>query len=416
MRRLIIIFSIVLVALIATPFIIRSIKTARIKAEYKEVLATAKKKGLPTTWAEFENQGNHCLPKDNADVFYLELEEYKRTMRPDDRDLDSNLLFAPSSFQLLDTKRFLESNRDALQLIEKATSRPHCQVLADWSQGYALVTEEWALIKDASLLLEIRACYRAQSGDVAGALRDFDRLMVMARHCDEDLGSTGHYRALSIRIRTLKNVASLVVRGNPKPTFRAFLIKLVDQFPDFDPQKVFRMELVSMLDLIDKCNTPEGRKKLGIPESELKGLIGKLLKVAQSEDQARLRIAKGMLAYWEALSLPVDQMDEQCNKAQNEYLEGLVSFPYAANIYSMISSSPSPSSSMRLTIAYKQILKALIQTTATPSLPKMYKTDYLTDPWLHVPLKYLNDGKHLLISAGEPGSKENGAELNIPLR
>jgi len=163
------------------------------------------------------------------------------------------------------------------------------------------------------------------------------------------------------------------------------------------------------LGTIDLSLTPEGLHQLGLkPENVSKA--ESLIPLLQPHAVGRIKVVKAVRAYWAALHGPADRIGSGAKRASFELMQGLLSFPTAASVYSDFGAADRPPLELvcgikGLKVVYRAVLRAL----ASKDFWKPVKTSDLLSPWTGKPLACRYDGERIEVTIDRGGDEYEGA-------
>ncbi|MCH7904290.1 MAG: hypothetical protein IH944_06945 [Armatimonadetes bacterium] len=102
-------------------------------------------------------------------------------------------------FDIEEVNKYFEAIVELLLLAELAAELPEYRAYKDWSNPVIILIPEFAIAKQVSKALAVRAMLSLEDGEVDAALVDLRRMLQIANHMDQSGFWIGHLVAIAIR-------------------------------------------------------------------------------------------------------------------------------------------------------------------------------------------------------------------------
>jgi hypothetical protein len=395
-----------------TPGFLDRIDAARDAAAFQAQLRLARADGLPTTAAEFAAGVHPARPAENAAGIYLMLPAFhKKNDTPS--GVEEELVFHPSAKTRAAAETLLNDRREYLTKIDEAVSKPHCWWNRDWSQGFTNMPED-AEMRTAAKFLALRASLKASNGHPEAALGDIQKIFAMSRQAAEDPTSFAGFVHDSIAIMALQRLAWWSFAHPRDGLYRLALRSSMSKFPELDLKRDHRMDLYSMLWLVDSTLTPEGRRVLGLHgDQESIGL--RLGTGPISQSRARIEIVRAERELWMAIRLPASLRDKTLADATAKLNKCILAFPDASSVMFQYTQDPlSDSPRQKQRAARKETYVAICRALANATVAQRIETKDLLSPFDGQPLRYHFDGRQIDVEVSMGDEDHDSVTLKIP--
>ncbi len=377
-------------------------------ATFQSQLRLAWADGLPTNGAQLETTIPTASQSENAAPIYRKMGEGRKQdalssyrFQSDIGKANGALLRNPSTTNLEAARKLLQANRSILDLADQATKLPRCWFNRDWSLGMAVLLPEFADMKNAAKLLEVRGSVAASQGDVAGAIKAAREIMVVSRHSEEDGLDLSMLEGESICSAALYELAAECVLHPSVRAYRDELKHALVAEPKPDLVRESRYHLWQMLSTIDLCSTAEGRKKLGMKDDSV-GAGVSIISMLLSPPRPKVEIVKADRQFWAALKMPSELMPERVSDAVTKEHIALFGFPLAMKLLLANSSERGPADPVLTRIENWRVRRlpyeAVVRATANGFVARSIRTTDLADADPSNPMEYSYDGKQVSIS------------------
>ncbi len=394
----------------------KRVAAGRDAAEYKEQLKLARAEGIPTTAAEFAATIPPAKPEENAAALYRQLQPLVKALG-NPQEAEVNLLANPSPKTLTAAKSLVQSAQTVYALLDTATEKPRCWFDRDWSEGAAVLLPEFAQMKAGARFLALRGSIAAAEGRVQDALKDARRIFVISKHAGEEGTGISASVAEAIYFLDLHDIATWCVEHPGVTEYRDALEQAVRAIPKRNIQRENRDRLWLMLDLTERSLTPKGQRELGLKPGDV-GVTENLASAFANPARARVEMVKAGRDYFKALDLPQSQMSAAVDSALKREDGAIEAFPAAANVMNMIWAEVDPvtplTNRQMHQAAYAVALEAFdFEGFYHGAVPRTLDTSHVGDKFGQFQIKYVFDGKRMLITVtGPPGVSP--LELSIP--
>jgi len=405
------------VVVAAMAVVVVRIQAARRDAPFEEQMRLARAEGIPTTVAEFKATVPVPPESENAAPYYRKLDPKTHRTKIDHRELARLVVFEPSSENISKARAALSEFRDWLDIADIATSKPHCWFDRDWGLGYAVLLPEYAQGKKLAKALLLRGSIAASEHKPELAVKDAKAVLQIAKHFREEPLQIAEYVARSLEEYVLRQLSYWCYQYRGVALYRSELEAAVNGLPAFDLKKVHRYDLVELLITIKLCETKDGRDKIGLKDSDLPPAASvAILTALQPPDVGRVKIVKALRDQWAAFDKPVQDRSRLIAKAENDLMQGLLSFPTVAKLYDALELSDEKyvTDQDDVTNAKKLLYRAILRATSTSPISKSIKTSDLMSPFDQKPVTYSFDGKTMVIDVSFPANMRKKLTLEIP--
>lgn len=361
------------------------------------------------TAAEFTALIKPAKPAENAAPLYRHLKGLWKS-GDDPAQATEALVFFPSEKSRAAARDMVAKDGAYLKIVDEATDRPRCWFNRDWSLGYAVLLPEYAEMKRASRALGLRASLAVDRGDDAEALRDIDRIFRIAEHSGEEPIEIADLVKQSIYTLGCNYLAWWTYMDHGKAVFLDRLNRAIRTHPRLDARLAQLSEPYMLLGFLDDFETDEGRRRVGIKESDIPKLLV-VMSAFQNKTLGRTRIVEAARRYQAAFALPPAQRDAAQASALAERDRGLAAFPVAADVYEKLNSGieDRPTSAIeKNSLAWEQAFTAEARALRHYPVPKSIPTGDLKSPFDGTPLTYSFDGKQIVIQVSRETSFDSG--------
>lgn len=380
---------------VSIPFVWHRIRDARDAAALNEQLKLARAEGMATTAAEYRAGIPSAKPEENAAPLYRKL---RGGNQPNWSKLISDVVLRGDAASLRAAKDALAEREDNLKLAEQAAKFPRCWFDRPWEDGVAVLFPEYAQMKNVAKALALRGTVAAWERRPDDALADAGRIFTIAAHAGEEPHPIAHLVRESIQAIGIRALAEWGLHVRSEKRYAIALGRAAASMTAPDLKSEVRGELYNVLSLVELCQTPEGRAKLGLREDEVAPVEG-LMSVLLPPGQAKVAIVKAERAYWAALDAPRPERGERMKAAYFEVLKGLVAFPTAAKVYTALGSEDDPMAERLEGFRSRQMQYIALARALQAGVPKTLDTRDLLSPYDGKPLKYRFDGHQIQIEA-----------------
>lgn len=411
-RRWLWILSGLIVAGVAIGVVVTRAHSAEDERALQEQIRLARAEGLPTNWREYAATIKTAAPAENAASLYRQLRG--KFAKGDPVQLNAELLFQPGGKSRPAAGAFLEKNKEALDLVDKATGLPRCWFDRDWSQASAVLLPEYGYMKGAARIVSVRASFKACQGDPNSALGDVERLFAMARHVREEPSIISHVTGMAIYSMGLRDLAYWTFLFRDEPRYRLALGRAIDDMPRPDLKAETSDNLFMVLDLVDSSLTPAGRRHLGVREDDVPA-FAKLVPRFANQARARAAVVEAERDYRLAMGYKTAQRKTRADSAREKLDSALQSFPVAASLYEALFGTEDPAV-VRMQMFESSRLEwiAVWRALKNPSIPRSIKTSDLLSPFDGKPLTYSFDGKQIVVTVSGGSGETKPTPLKIP--
>lgn len=390
----------------------RQTKPKNDEAAFREQLRLARSEGIPTTVAEFVATLQKVDPKDNAAPIYMQIAKLQLERGIDLHELTRQVTFEPSENATAEANRVLKQNKRWLELAEQAASLPHCRFDRDWNLGPAMLFSELVQIRRTAQLLLLRGSLAAREGKHDEAVRNAKTALRIARHLDTEPLQLSRLVARAAYQFVVKSLECWSFRYRDHEDYFRALQTAVSGAPPLDLKAEHRYDLVSILRLIEICDTKEGRESLGLSEENIPK-IGTALEALQPRSVGKVKIVKAVREYWALLDRPGKDFRRRFELATLHLYQGLLSFATAGKVYEALSGADEglePAFFQARALLHKVLLRAL----KPGDVPKSVLTSDCISPLDGKPVRYSFDGKQIVVDAGQAPESSQRIRLKVP--
>ncbi len=380
--------------------------------ELKDQLQHAKDEGLPGTTAELDQLIPKFPSDQNAAPIYEKIAQKKVEGVPE--SLAGELTKAPTKMLQEKAKEVLKAHSALLAEADKAIKLPHCRFDRAWSHSSIEFSPEWIAVSQVARLYSIQGALGYSEGNYDETCKSLAKAWKLSKHLGEVPNSSAQMFSRVIQRRAFGLLAGWVV-CHPE---RAELCKLLDKFGQelsvVNPKNDQKMMLVSLLSLIDLCQTDEGRKKLGLRSDDVETIIKEAGQEPATGSPDKVAIIKAARGYWKALGTDSKYIDMAIEASADEIKKLLDPYPlerYLAT-QTMLNFRHDYSVDINESIARKLQCKALARATEGGKVQVRIKTDDLKSPWTGEPLTYYADASLVQINI-KRGAGSDSLRLTI---
>lgn len=390
---------------VSIPLVWHRVRDARDAAALDEQLRLARAEGMATTAAEYRAGIPSAKPEENAAPLYRKLPFGKQ---PNWAKLTYDVNVLGDDASLRAAKEGIALRAEDLRLGDQAAKLPRCWFDRPWEDGYAVLFPELAKMKNLARAFALRGTVAAQEGRPEDALADAGRLFIVANHAGQEPHMIGQLVREAIQVIGMRALGewSFAHRGEKRYAIALGRAAASMSMPNLKAER--RGDLYATLGLVELCATPQGRAKLGLKEDDVAPVEG-LMSVLLPPGQAKVAIAKAERAYWAALDAPEAERTAKLKAAYFEVLKGLVAFPTAAKIYTMLGSEEDPAIDRIPRFRARQMQFVALAKALQAGVPKTLDTKSMLSPFDGEPVRYGFDGRQIQIEV----SGLNGV-LKIP--
>lgn len=285
----------------------------------------ARKDGIPTNTAEFLATISPALPGENAAPYYKQLRAVPfQKIDLVNVDADVSIRYSPST--LTAAQEELERYSSQISLADKAARLPRCWFDRDWSQGEIAYCPEYHLMRSAARAVAVRGSIAAGAGDWKEAIHNSEELFVISRHAGEEGTPTSVRARDTVFQLAVQHLAVWAFKHPALPAYRNALDAAIKRWPKVNLQHIYRDSFRTALLVLDKMRTREGRKELGLKESNVSPLEG-VAGWVKNRTKAQIDVASAERRKWEALALPASRRAKPCDEADDQISDALLAFP-----------------------------------------------------------------------------------------
>lgn len=382
------------------------------EAELQEQLRLARLEGLPTSVAEFEATLLKIKPEDNAAPIYRQLMKLKPSWDKDPA-IAREFIWDSTKENPEKDRETLERLKEALALIDAATSKPKCLFDRDWNQGILIIQPEFVHMKAAVKPLFIRARLSAAEGNHSSALKDCLAIFRIGHHARGQHDILSDLVGEAVRTLGMNALGTLAMRYPAQTLYRQAIDNAVREWEVFPRKSAYRYSLVEVLATIEICSTKEGRATVGIKEQDVL-LLGEIMEKAQPPVLAKARIVRAMRKRWAAFDAPASKQKDLMQEAEHEFYKALVTFPIAAKTYESFGAGFDEFLDAPLVSECRQVAwKAFLRAVELPTIPTTIKTDDLLSPFDKKPVTYKYEKGRIVIEVSAPPAGEGSVRIAI---
>jgi len=153
-----------------------------------------------------------------------------------------DMSFADVNIHRADVRGALEHHARAFPLLDKALALPTCRFDLDYAASFAMELPHLSELRHLARLLKARAFLRTHEGDVAGALRDVERMLRLRHALDDEPLLISRLVRLAIVTMAI-DALSKIGEGRPLPEEEA--ARLVKRLAAVGPWATMHAALVS---------------------------------------------------------------------------------------------------------------------------------------------------------------------------
>jgi hypothetical protein len=316
-----------IVAVVALPRIVAAGNESR----YRRQIALARAEGIPTSAAEYAALIPPALPAENAAHLYRTLSLMHTDLGKRYLNCDRDVIFDPTPVNLALAKEYLTKLGPKLKVADAATKFPRCWFNRNWDDGPAVLFPEYADMKGAAKAVALRGSLASAAGDPKSAVAAVEEIFTISRHAGEEPHSIARLVRESIYLVGLQHLGNWAFVHPEQSLYRAELQTALAALPKPDFAAEHSDALYNMLWILDNSSTPQGRKKIGIPESDV-GLRESLAAFFTSQSGARVRIVELMRQRMLALRLPPSERGAILDATESQIGDAIGAFPTAKRV------------------------------------------------------------------------------------
>ncbi|HMS53885.1 MAG TPA: hypothetical protein PKA27_00665 [Fimbriimonadaceae bacterium] len=383
------------------------------RSAFEEQLRLARQEGMVTSAAEFRARIPNATDTENAASIYRNLKGRLPTTI-DFADLTKQVAYKAGRHDLNMARKFLQEYRPVLQDLDVAVERPRCWFDRRWEDGAATLMPELAQMKSAARLILLRATVAVADGNSKAAIQDVERTRKLAKHAGEEPTMIARLVEAGIHRMALDALASWSFSNRNQPLYAQLMIQTVQSLPNPNLKEENLGSLYEILSLIDLCSTPEGRHQLGLSEPDISPLEGPM-SLLINPWKAKALIVEAERDRWRALTKPDQNLEAELDKATRKLYRGLLAFPTAANLHTMLGSGNDPVLDRQVAFSTGMLrFKALARALSQPKIPKQIDTRDLLSPLDGKPLHYEFNGKQVRIWVSGDDHEGEPVVLKVP--
>lgn len=377
-------------------------------ADLKREFDLAQKAGFAIHANDYRKAVAPAEPAENAAEFYRRKSGEKTV----NTLILTDLLANPTGANLSEAKQLIAEHKDGLlHAVDLAAARPRCWFDRHWEDGYAVLFPEYAKMKNMAQLAAVRGTVAASEGRVDDALSDFRAINQMASHVEEEPVAIGLLVGQAIRNIGARAICTWDIQ-HPDPKYVSALKTAVENWPVNDYRKGYALELYWTTDILQWGSTKEGREKLGLPESEVSPMEGKVPPPLQKA--ALIKIIRAYREPYEVDPTDYRKADAVLHESMMEIYTAGLAFPTGAKIMESLSGDNNtfllPLNDQSSKLVFMAILRALEQ----PSIPKTLDLSDLKSPYDGSPVTYAYDGQRITIQFATPGGVKEERTFTCP--
>lgn len=378
----------------------------RARATYEEQLRLARQEGMVTSASEFRARILPASDEENAAPFYRSLKG-RLPSTVDFADLTKRIAYTRAANDIGLARKFLQEYRTVLNDLDVAVTKSRCWFDRHWEDGAATLMPELAQMIGAAKLVLLRATVSVVEGNSTAALADIDRVTTIAHHAGEEPTTISKLVEVRIHRMAMDALAAWSFTNRNEPEYAKKLHDSVALLPEPNLRGESLGSLFETLSMIDICSTAEGRRNLGLNESDispLEGTMGLLL----NPWKAKALVVEAERDRWRALAHPDRNLEANLSASTRKLNRGLLAFPTAAQMVEALGSGSDPILDRRdAHVTGVQRYSALAKALSQPKIPSRLDTSAWQSPFDGTPLRYEFDGKQIRIwVSGDPRDDE----------
>lgn len=411
-RKVVLVSALILALILGLPLVYVVAKNRMAEAEFSHQADMARKEGLPTTHAEFVGMLPKLDSADNAAELYRQLPNYHKLGSHPDVEIEACVSGLPTPSNLAKAKALVAAETKALNLLEQASNRWHCQSDIEFREDIAHVTPVAANIRSWSSVSLARGSYYAASKLPIEAIKDARLAFRIAEH----LGEAPYWPAVRWRIvleeEVLRHLAMWALNHPEEPAYREEISRFIRDYKPIDLQKAWRYGAVMSLDVLKLCQTESGRAYLGLKRDDVE-MNERLFQRFKSTIRAKTRILELLRDHQKAAAgqpASLMQEDSRITKEMGRALEPFRSADRVIN--SLLSIRQTDATFIYGPQMRNTAFRAFLRATESGRVAKTIRTDDLLSPVSRKPVIYKWDGRTFEIQL-DPGNGVPPYELRV---
>jgi hypothetical protein len=233
----------------------------------------------------------------------------------------------------------------------------------------------------------------------------------MATHAEEEPNAIALLVGQAIRYIGARALCTWDVQS-PDPKYVAALRTAVENWPVNDYRKGYALELYWTTDILRWGSTAEGRKKLGLPESEVSPMEGKVPVPLQKA--ALIKVIRAYRKPYEVDPTDYRKADSVYQDSIGEIYTAGLAFPTGAKIMESLSGETGPFLLPLNDQSSKLVFIGMLRALELPSIPKSLDVSDLKSPYDGSPMTYAYDGHQITVRLATPGAYSEEKKVICP--
>ena len=299
-------------------------------------LELARNSNIPTTWQEFAASIPTAAESENSARYYRDLRHHW-DLPASAFESEISIIFDSKSEQLGALKDILAKESHSLSLLQKATALPRCWFKRDWAKGAAVLLPEYADMKAGAKLLALCGSVEVASNNPGGALRDIQKVFVIAKHSNEEETTIATLVSESIYLIGVRRIALWSYTHPSIPAYQTALEQAIKNWPKVNLSRMHRDELLMVRSVLELSTSAKGLADLGI-KSENIAPAERFAPLFFSRRKADVEIARSTRKIIEACSLPVQNRLPIIQYEWENLQRSLLAYPTGGDIYQKLAS------------------------------------------------------------------------------